>query len=170
MIQWDRKGGAPVDGFSHDGYITDQHCFSGYRYRRMPSSVNGCGWIAAYNLLHFLGTGVDFDAVRRGMDALIRPQIPGPTPMRTMRKYLRRVGAEYTAGKRKALAAAKTARAGILRYWEGREPHFIAFLRLPDGRFRFLNVSGGRGDFALPMDEFFQKHCRFGYIRVMTVK
>lgn len=158
-----------MDGFSHDGYIIDQNRFSGYPYRKMPSSVNGCGWIAAYNLLHFLGAEADFDAVRREMDAMIRPQIPGPTPMRTMRKYLRRVGAKYTAGKKNALAAARGSRAGILRYWEEREPHFIAFFRMPDGRFRFLNVSDGSEDLVLSMDDFFREHCRLGYIRVMTV-
>ena len=158
-----------MEGFSRDGYITQQYRFSAYRYRKMPSSVNGCGWIAAYNLLHFLGTGADFNAVREQMDALIRLRVPGPTPMRVIRRYLRGTGAVYTAGKKNALAAARESRAGVLRYWEGREPHFITFLREPDGDFRFLNVTGAQGDFILPMDEFFQKHCRFGYIRTLTI-
>ena len=34
-------------GFSPDGYITDQDCFSTFRYRTIPANYNGCGWIAA---------------------------------------------------------------------------------------------------------------------------
>ena len=34
-------------GFSSDGFITDQDCFSSVRYRTIPASENGCGFIAA---------------------------------------------------------------------------------------------------------------------------
>lgn len=158
-----------MDGFSPDGYIIDQNRFTAYRYREMSSDINGCGWIAAYNVLRFLGHGVAFDDVRRGMDAMIRLRIPGPTPTRVLRAYLSRFGRfSYAAGRRRALAAAQASTAGVLRYWEGSEPHFIAFLRRPDGQFRFLNVADGLEDIALPMDAFFADHCRRGPVRVLT--
>lgn len=159
-----------MNGFSEDGYIIDQNAFAGYPYRKMSSDVNGCGWIAAYNLRRAAGQDPDFDAVRRDMDAMIRLRVPGPTPMRVIRRYLAdTAGTRYTAGKARALAAARDSRAGVLRYWEDKVPHFIAFLRLADGRYRFLNVADGQEDLTLPMDTFFETHCTRGYIRVLTI-
>lgn len=157
--------------FSDDGYIIDQNAFADYPYRGMTSDVNGCGWVAAFNLRRAAGQEVPFDEVRREMNAMFPLQIPGPTPMRKLRRYLRRyISFRFTAGKRAALAAARESGAGILRYWEGRTPHFITFLRQPDGRFRFLNVSDGWEDRTDDMDHFFEKHCLRGYIRVLTIE
>ena len=58
------------EGFSSDGFIRDQDCFSSVRYRTMPASINGCGWIAAFNLLHELSGEEDWDRVRRELDDL----------------------------------------------------------------------------------------------------
>lgn len=158
-----------MEGFSPDGYIIDQDCFAAYPYRKMTSDINGCGWIAAYNFRHALGQDADFDRVRREMDAMIRLRIPGPTPMRVLRAYLRRYApCRYAAGRRAALAAAEASAAGILRYWEGDEPHFVAFARTEGDGFRFWNVSDGREDMTDAMADFFREHCRRGYIRVIT--
>ena len=159
-----------MDGFSTDGYIIDQNAFSGYRYREMSSDINGCGWIAGYNLLRAAGKDVDFDTVRRQLDEMIRLRIPGPTPMRTLRRWLgRHLPCRCAAGRKKALEAAGGSTAGILRYWEGREPHFIAFLRTADGRYRFLNVADGLEDIILPMEDFFKAHCSRGYTRALVI-
>ena len=159
-----------MKGFSADGYIVDQNSFSDYRYREMSSDVNGCGWIAAYNFLRAAGRDEAFEAVLRDMDAMIRLRIPGPTPMRVMRRYLTaRSDARFAAGKARSLTAAERSRAGVLRYWEGKVPHFITFIRQPDGRYRFLNVSDGHEDFLMPMQEFFKTHCLHGFIRVLTI-
>jgi len=159
-----------MDGFSDDGFIIDQDRFAALPYRRMSSDINGCGWIAAYNLRHALGHGTGHEEVCREMDGMIRLRIPGPTPMHVMRRYLARyTDAALTAGRERALAAVKSSRAGVLRYWEGREPHFIAFVRRPDGLYRFLNVADGQEDISLPADAFFAVHCRRGWIRVLTV-
>ena len=68
-------------GFSADGYIVDQDCFSAYPYRTVTSDWNGCGWMAAYDLRHALGQTADFDAVRREMDGMFLLRVPGPTTM-----------------------------------------------------------------------------------------
>ena len=157
-------------GFSRDGFIIDQNALSDYPYRGMTSDVNGCGWVAAFNLRRAAGQDTEFDGVRREMNAMFPLQIPGPTPMRKLRRYLKRyIPFRYVPGKKNALAAAEKSSAGILRYWEGSTPHFITFIRQPDGRFRFLNVSDGREDFTEPMDEFFRKHCLKGWIRVLLI-
>ena len=113
------------DGFTADGYIRDQDCFSGVRYRTMPASINGCGWIAAYNLRHALGQTPDWAQVRRELDEMHRLRIPGPTLMTVMRAYLSRYVPQVreTAGREEAVAAAADSAAGIFRYREGREPH-----------------------------------------------
>lgn len=159
-----------MKGFSHDGYIIDQNRFREYRYRGMTSDVNGCGWIAAYNLRRAAGQKVDFDEVRREMNRLFPLQIPGPTPMYKLRWYLRRyLRVRFVPGRHRAEAAAARSRAGILRYWEGRTPHFISFVRQPDGRYRFFNVVDGREDFLCSMESFFRRRVRRGWIRVLTI-
>ena len=85
----------PADGISPDGYIVDQDCFSSVRYRTMRADWNGCGWIAAYNLRHYLGHEVGWDEVRAEMDAMHTLRVPGPTLMRVMRGYLSRYVPEY---------------------------------------------------------------------------
>lgn len=156
-------------GFSRDGYIIDQNALGDYPYRGMTSDVNGCGWVAAFNLRRAVGQEPDFDEVRREMNAMFPLQIPGPTPMRKLRRYLGRyMPFRFVGGKRKALAAAERSAAGILRYWEGRTPHFITFIRQPDGRYRFFNVSDGMEDFTESMETFFRGHCRKGWIRVLV--
>ena len=57
-----------MNGFSDDGYIIDQDYFDEYEYRTMQASINGCGWIAVYNIRHFLGHSVSFQAVMNETD------------------------------------------------------------------------------------------------------
>ena len=96
-------------GFSEDGYIIDQDCFHEYRYRTMRADINSCGWIAAYNIRHFLGQDAEWDDVRREMEEMHVLNIPGPTHMRVMRQYLNKYisGVMISYGKEQALEAAK---------------------------------------------------------------
>lgn len=156
-------------GFSADGYIIDQNHLGQYRYRGMSSDINGCGWVAAYDLLHAQGFEVDFETVHRQMNALFPRQIPGPTPVRKLMDYLARYGDyKLTAGKKAALTAALAAPAGILRYWEENVPHFVPFVRAGEGRYRFFNVNDGLEDFTCSMESFFAGHCTRPLVRVIT--
>jgi hypothetical protein len=160
------KNGA---GFSEDGYIVDQNCFAAYRYRGMRSDINGCGWIAAYDLRHALGQPVGFEEVRRDMDAMFPIKIPGPTPVRVLRRYLdRHVRVRFSVGKAAVLEAAGRSRAGILRYREGAEPHFVAYTVQADGLCRFFNVADGLEDFTATMKDFLGGHCRRQVVRALT--
>lgn len=160
-----------MNGFSPDGYITDQDCFGAYRYRTIPASNNGCGWVAVYNILHFLGRGVPFETVLREMDEMHTLRVPGPTTMPVMRAYLRRRLPEMREheGREDALAAALRAKAGILRYSEANVPHFISFVRA-EGAFRFFNVNDGLEDFVSSMEIFFADHVpQRRYVSVFTL-
>ena len=156
-------------GFSEDGYIIDQDYLTAYRYRGMTSNINGCGWVAAYDLLRAQGVDIDFETVHRDMNAMFPLQIPGPTPVSKLRIYLARHGRyRLTVGRKASLRAAAKAKAGILRYWEVNTPHFVTFIRVDSGLYRFLNVNDGQEDFTCSMEEFFEKHCLRPFVRVIT--
>lgn len=168
----DTRNLTPEQGISADGFVTDQDCFSSVRYRTMRADINGCGWIAAYNLRHALGQETDWESVRREMDSMHTLRIPGPTLMRVMREYLSRYVSEYeeTAGREEAVEAARKSKVGIFRYNEGREPHFVSFVRQPDGNFRFFNVIDGMEDTVISMDAFAEGHLLRGTVIALTVK
>ncbi len=161
----------PSEGFSSDGYITDQDCFSTVRYRTMAASNNGCGFIAAYNVRHALGHKVNWDDVRAELDAMHTLRFPGPTLMRVMREYLDKYvpGWVETIGREEAIAAAAKSRAGMFRYQEGYTPHFVSFVRQDDGNFRFFNVDDGLEDFTVAMEQFGREHLIRGTVIAMTV-
>ena len=158
-------------GFSPDGYITDQDCFSTFRYRTIPANYNGCGWIAAYNLLKFLGHETGYDEVRRELDEMHFLRVPGPTLMCVMRKYLKKHVPEVreTVGREAALETARDSRAGIFRYREGIEPHFVSYIRQGENSFRFFNMTDGLEDSVMPMEQFITEHCAPGTVIVFTV-
>ncbi len=161
----------PSEGISSDGYITDQDCFSSVRYRGISADINGCGWIAAYNVRHFLGHPVTWDEVRRELDRMHTMRFPGPTLMRVMREYLdlHIPGWQETVGRDEALEAASRSRAGIFRYHEGYEPHFVSFIRQENGLFRFFNVTDGMEDSQCTMEEFGNGHLLRGTVIALTV-
>ena len=148
-----------MNGFSPDGYIIDQDYFEAYEYRTIPASDNGCGWIAVYNVRHYLGHSVGFEEVLREMDAMHTLRIPGPTTMAVMRACLEKYAPEMGehSGRAAALAAAKESRCGILRYTEAGIPHFISFIR-EGAAYRFFNVNDGLEDFTCGMEQFFDTH------------
>ena len=148
-----------MNGFSSDGYIIDQDYFDEYEYRTMSASINGCGWIAAYNIRHYLGHSVRFETVMNEMDHMHSLRIPGPTTMPVMRAYVRKYipGMTEHIGRDAAFEAAKTSRAGILRYTEDDVPHFISFIRCGEA-YRFFNVNDGLEDYVCSMEMFFANH------------
>ncbi len=158
------------DGFAPDGYITDQDCFSSVRYRTMPASINGCGWIAAFDLLHFLSGEEDWDSVRRALDEGHRIRMPGPTMLPVMRSYLLSQIPELqeVRGREAALAEASRSRAGIFRYREEKTPHFVFYCRRENG-FRFMNVADGLEDAVMPMEKFGEEHLKGGLVVLFFV-
>ena len=161
----------PPEAFSSDGYIVDQDYFSPVRYRTMPANINGCGFIAAYNMRHFLGQEVTWQEVLEELDAMHTLRIPGPTLMRVMREYLDKYvpGWVETVGRDEALAAAAGSTTGIFRYHEGYEPHFVSFVRQDNGGFRFFNVADGLEDFSCSIEQFGREHFLRGTVIALTV-
>ena len=158
-------------GFSRDGFITDQDCFSSVRYRTIPASDNGCGFIAAYNLRRALGQAVSWEEVRKEMDGMHRLRIPGPTLMNVMRKYVHHhvPGCKEVSGRNDAVSAAEESCAGIFRYLEGHIPLYVSYMLQVDGRFRFFNVAEGLEDCTMTMKQFAEEHLRWGSVIILYV-
>ena len=164
-----------LQGMSPDGFATDQDMFTEFPYRTVTTDYNGCGWLAVYNVRHALDPGfTDLEAVRSEMDAMHTIRVPGPTLMRVMRAYFRKYFTNWkeTTGRSAAIEAAKMSPVGIFRYHEAHIPHFITFIRQPDGQYRFLNVDDtpNGGDFIEPMDDFASKHFTFGNVIALTIE
>ena len=105
---------------TEDGYLKDQDYLKNFPYGRYPTSFNGCGWVAIYNVEHAIGQSIAAEAVYE-----------------VMRK--------------------------MLPYMEGREPHYIAFVRVDaeaPARYRFFNAADGKEDFVETMEYFRSEHIR----------
>lgn len=158
-----------AEAWTADGYIRDQDALHAYTYRTIPASNNACGPVAVYNLRHHEGHGAAFADILSEMDALHLLCVPGPTLMHVMRKYLARYlpGWREVHGRGAALAAAERSRMGIIRYHEQMVPHFVAYYRLADGTFRFLNVWDGMEDLTLAMQDFGRAHLLGGSVKLL---
>ncbi len=159
--------------FSDDGYIIDQDLFTDCIYRTCTSDYNGCGWIAAYNLRHAMSDDVDYREVLREMDDMHEEKAPGPTLMRVMRAYISKYIPEVkeTVGIKEAAEAAAKSYAGIFRYTEGDEPHFITFIRADKEKplFRFFNVNDDIIDEVIDMYQFAKEHFLKNSVIALTV-
>jgi len=167
---WQPEPDAPDEagGWTADGYIRDQDCFSAYTYRTLPASVNACGCVAAFDLRRAEGQSVSFADVLAEMDGMHLLRIPGPTQTRVMRAYLAKYlpGFAETRSREACLAALRGSRMGVLRYHEEQVPHFVAYLRTGEDAFRFFNVSDGAEDRVFTAEEFARGHLRGGPVRL----
>lgn len=158
--------------FSSDGYIIDQSRFRDIKYGVYPSSVNGCGWMAAFNILHSLSGEETPEDVFEGVLSILPYQGSMGTPTATMLEYLRSRGltVHVIRGKNNILAETDSLERGILRYREILGDHYVAFIREDDLRFRFFNAEEGREKHLLPLDIFFAKYIHFPGTKLIKVE
>lgn len=154
--------------YSSDGYIVNQGRLTDIRYGLLPSSANGCGWIAAYNFLKQQGVEI---AEQNVADELIRWTILRGlvgTEMFRLKRYLARKGyrTAFTPTGNRNAALPETTRAGVIYYRHKRGFHFVSFYRdenVPQignekPRFRFLNAIAGKEDHFDTLAGFLTKH------------
>lgn len=158
--------------FSSDGYIIDQDFTSEYQYGIYPSSYNGCGWIAMFNLMKAMGRNIGFETVYEEMNGILPFQGRQGTPMETMEQYMREkeIPFDYAEGKPAILEALPTYTKGIFRYAEKGDPHYVAFTRAGEGQFRFFNGDAGNERHVCSMEAFFREHAVSPRIRGFLVK
>lgn len=157
------------EGWTSDGYIKDQDCFSTHIYRTIPASENSCGPVAVYNLRRHEGHSVRFEDVLAEMDGMHLLHLPGPTLMYVMRRYLSKYlpGWREIHGKDAALAAAEQSRMGIIRYHEQHVPHFVSYYRVDGSAFRFFNICDGQEDATMSMADFGKGHLHGGSVKLI---
>ena len=128
-----------------DGYIKDQDYTDDIPYGYWPSSFNGCGWIAVFNYMHGMGMPDTPEEVYAEMLRILPYEGRRGTPFPTMAEFFRKRGipASRHYGQKGLLRKADGVPAGIVRYVERGEPHYVAFVRTGEGRYRFL-----RADFS----------------------
>lgn len=144
-----------MEGYSADNYIIDQDFFGDYTYRTIRASRNGCGPIAAFNLLKYLGREKPLEEIISEMDSMYRVKAPGPTTMKVMRSFLRNHLPEVieSRGKDSCLRCMAESRCGIIRYNESGVPHFVSYFREGEN-YRFFNVETGFEDWSAGIEEF----------------
>ncbi len=157
---------------SGDGFLKDQDYLKNFPYGRYPTSYNGCGWVAIFNAEHATGHGIAAEAVYEAMREILPNEGTKGTPFPTMRRYYaeRNIPALCIYANGEGLIRAVREHAsprGILRYMEGREPHYIAFVLVdkePPARYRFFNAADGKEDFVETMEYFRTEHICGGRI------
>lgn len=158
--------------FSSDGYIINQDFTSEYQYGAYPSSDNGCGWIAVFNLMRALGRDVGHEQVYEEMKAILPYEGRQGTPVETMECYLDQKGVayDYMEGKDAVLQEIPKYTYGIFRYAEQGIPHYVTFLRVDGEQFRFFNADTTKESHICSMRQFFQEHAVEPVIKALVVK
>lgn len=161
---------------SKDGFLKDQDYLVNFPYGRYPTSYNGCGWVAIYNAEHAAGRGIAAEAVYEAMCNILPYEGTHGTPFPTMVRYFEEqnipVARIYGSGEELVrVVEERQVPRGILRYIEGREPHYIAFVRVDEekpARYRFFNAADGKEDFIETMECFRREHiCGRRVVRIL---
>lgn len=157
--------------FSEDGYIIAQRETDGLPFGACTSRENGCGWIAAYNLLRAALHPVRWDQVRRDLSRRLILSGKHGLHLFTLIAYLKEQGCRicYASSLTGARLLADRCQAGIIMYGTGSSSHYAAFIRQADGRLRFLNAGTGKEDITMSLREFYRDIVHFPLFFVLTV-
>lgn len=129
--------------YSADGYCIDQGASRAIRYGKCSSAQNGCGWIAAYNLLRIAGNPYPPARVRAGLAPTLWMGGRMGTRVTALWRYLHRRGVTLIPTLRSSKAAEGPG--GLAFYYTGKGFHFVAYASAGrPRRYRFLNAVYGR--------------------------
>ncbi len=161
----------PPRALSPDGYIIDQGCLHEIRYGRFGSDYNGCGWIAAYNLLHRCGVAVTPDEARGALEKRLRlGGRLGTFPLALLyflRRYLP-VSLKICGRKRFERLSCSP---GILLYWTGRGAHNVHFAPCRrDGLVTLCNAEYGASAHCLSPAGFWARYVKFPLALIFTAE
>lgn len=147
---------------SPEGFIIDQARVTDVRFGCRTSNVNGCGWIATYNLLRALGDPVSPGTVASALEKhTLLFGLLGTNPLGVRRELRRRGYPMQTAlGRKRAVLACAQAVAGILVYRHSGGWHFVAFVRRESGLLRFYNAVAGACAYERTMEAFLREQNR----------
>lgn len=174
--------------YSQDGYLIHQGRLSGVRYGRKMSKDNGCGWIACYNFLKYMGRPLPPLKIAWELEGLLMwGGRMGSNPL-VIWWYLYRKGYHFRLSVtrwgaerlvRQAVTDGSGRVAGILAYIHKKGSHYTTFIdensyqRALGGTpgnvtlvrretpVRFLNAVYGVENHCLTVREFFKKYVKF---------
>ena len=164
--------------YSVDGYIVDQARLTTVKYGALMSDINGCGWIAAFNLLKHFEQEHEEQALA---NELIRHSIFRGlmgTDLFRLRRFVKRHGYRMPIVFRwnKKARLPEGTSAGIIYYCHKDGFHFVTFYAdeslppdaLGEARFRFLNGIGGKGNHFDTMRGFLTTHNVIPFALIMV--
>lgn len=129
------------DSFSSDGCIVRLSQITDVKYGRYPSAKNGCGWIAAYNLLRLSGREADPRAVARSLEKTLLFGGRLGTSFAPLAVYVAAKGLRpmLCFTRRTTKARAERSCCGILLCRAKKYAHYVAYSN-DGGRFTFYNT------------------------------
>lgn len=149
----------PESCLSDDGYIINQAMLRGIPFGKYPSSKNGCGWVAIYNLMKALGNEKPYEEIIQALApyALFRGLLG--TRMPGLKKYIRSQGyaMDTSFSKTSFDRLASRSQAGIIYYGSGKTYHFTAYRREENGTYRFFNSLYGVKEDVVTMEQFIKR-------------
>lgn len=133
-----------ANAYSQDGFIIRQGRINDLKYGRYPSSKNGCGWIAAFNIQKLLGNEQPPEKIAGELSRTLIFGGKFGTMLVALLRYLSKKGIRYSVyfTKKQAIIHSRDVRCGILLCRYGRYGHYISFEN-NGGRFRFFNSTVG---------------------------
>ncbi len=170
--------------YSKDGYLIHQGRLAGVRYGRKTSKDTGCGWIASYNFLKYMGKPMDPLRIAYDLEGmLLWGGRMGSHPL-VVWWYLYRKGYHFRVAVtrrgmerlvRRSVREHQGHVAGILAYIHKKGAHYTAFLRekgseRPADQLRFLNAVYGVENHRLTAREFFKKYVKFPLCFVIVAR
>lgn len=170
--------------YSRDGYLINQGLLTEISYGRRTTKQTGCGWIACYNFLRYMGTPRDPVRVAREMERmLLWGGCIGSHPLAVW-WYLHRRGYRFRpaftrrgmerAVEASAAEAADGRFAGVIAYWHGKGAHYVTFIgdeekdAAAGRKLRFLNAVYGAQNHRATVREFFRQQVRFPLVIVIV--
>ena len=152
---------------SSDGFIVNQSCACDAPYGKYASAHNGCGWMAAYNVLHALRGQNDWQAVCDALHGGLHFGGRLGTGPRRMQRYLASFGLCAKMGFTSYGILKKSAqcKAGILLYFTPHGAHYVAFLPTQTAKtYRFFNAESGNENHLQTLPQFCKTQCQFPVI------
>ena len=147
-----------ASAFSADGYLISQKQTENLPFGACNSRQTGCGWIAAYNLLHATLHPIGWDQVRRDLSRRLLFEGTEGLHLFTLVEYLREQGCrmKFSCTLTGSRFLADECKAGILMYGTKTSSHYVAFVSQKNGTLRFLNAGEGREDVTMTLRDFYR--------------
>ena len=150
----EREGFFRSPAFSDDGFIEHQQYLGELAFGARDSAYGGCGWIAAYNLLHSAKAKTELPVlISEAERGTVLKGVLGTNPF-FIRKLLSRFGIALRLFPKRHFLSGKAERGFIYYVYRNFSGHFAAFTKESAERYRFYNV--GKPHFTVSPKEFFK--------------